>query len=394
MSDQPPPNVQQPVSPEAILAALEGDNREEFVAICRQAHPGDIEAVIEQLDEEDQEAFLDALPVDLLTELSDYVPSAAFERRVRSLPEAERREVLESMSDDELVDLLQEMPEEERPEIIDLLPEDMREVSNDLLQFPENSAGGRMTTAVGEIKASMTIREALALLAEEQEDTEILSRIYVVDDEGRLLGKTRLRDLAFNPRSKLVREIMDGDQISIGALADQEEAARMIARYDMVALPVVDSENRLLGVITHDDALDILQEEHTEDIELASGISGERGDLSYLQTPVIDHLRRRFLWVLGMAFLGLISGTVLHNQGDIFKTHYVLALYLPMVVAAGGNTGSQAATMVIRAMSLRELGPKTFLKVIWKEARVGMLIGGLLGLCIGAQVRFLLPESL
>ncbi|MCB1092027.1 MAG: magnesium transporter, partial [Verrucomicrobiae bacterium] len=204
MSDQPTPNVQQPVSPEAILAALEGDNREEFVAICRQAHPGDIEAVIEQLDEEDQEAFLDALPVDLLTELSDYVPSAAFERRVRSLPEAERREVLESMSDDELVDLLQEMPEEERPEIIDLLPEDMREVSNDLLQFPENSAGGRMTTAVGEIKASMTIREALALLAEEQEDTEILSRIYVVDDEGRLLGKTRLRDLAFNPRSKLV----------------------------------------------------------------------------------------------------------------------------------------------------------------------------------------------
>lgn len=388
------PASQHPVSPEAILEAVRSGNPGEVVAICRLAHPGDIEVAIEQLDESDQEAFLEALPLDLITELSDYLPSAALESRMRALPEAEKREVLESLSDDELVDLLQEVPEEEREEIIDLLPEDMQEVSQDLLQFPENSAGGRMTTAIAEIKASMTIREALALLAGQQEDTEILSRIYVVDDAGRLLGKTRLRDLAFNPRSKLVREIMDGDQISIDARADQERAAQMIARYDLVALPVVDAERRLLGVITHDDALDILQEEHTEDLELASGISGERGDFSYLQTPVVTHLRRRFLWVLGMALLGLISGTVLHDQGDVFKAHYVLALYLPMVVAAGGNTGSQAATMVIRAMSLGELGPRTFLGVVLKEMRIGLLLGGLLGLCIALQIRFLLPSSL
>lgn len=388
------PAIQQPVSLDAILAVLHGGDAAAIAAICRQAHPGDIEAAIEQLDEADREAFLAALSVELITELADYLPSAALENRFRSLPEAEKREVLESLSDDELVDLLQEVPEEEREEIIDLLPEEMQEVSQDLLQFPEYSAGGRMTTAIAEIKASMTIREALALLAEQQEDTEILSRIYVVDDAGRLLGKTRLRDLAFNPRSKLVRDIMDGDQISIEAMADQEQAAQMIARYDLVALPVVDAERRLLGVITHDDALDILQEEHTEDLELASGISGERGDLAYLQTPVVDHLRRRFLWVLGMALLGLISGTVLHDQGDVFKAHYVLALYLPMVVAAGGNTGSQAATMVIRAMSLGELGPKVFFRVVWKEMLIGLLIGSLLGLCIALQIRFLLPQGL
>lgn len=393
-AEDPLPIAQEPVSPEAILAALEADDPAELLAICRQAHPGDIEAAIERLDDEDRERFLQALPVELLTELSDYLPSAALENRVRELPEAEKREVLESLSDDELVDFLQEVPKEHLEDIIDLLPEDMQEVSQDLLRFDENSAGGRMTTAIAEIKASMTIREALALLAIEKEDTEILSRIYVVDDEGRLLGKTRLRDLAFNPRSTLVRDVMDGDQISIEATADQEEAAKMIARYDLLALPVVDAKKRLLGVITHDDALDILQEEHTEDMELASGIAGERGDLAYLQTSVWDHLRRRFWWVLGMALFGLISGTVLHDQGDVFKTHYILALYLPMVVAAGGNTGSQAATMVIRAMSLGELGPKAFLDVIWKEMRIGFLLGGLLGLCIALQIRFLLPHHL
>lgn len=388
------PGAPRPIDSETILKALETEDPAAIVAICREAHPGDIEAAFERLDEEDQERVLHHLPLEILTELTDYLPAAAIERRVRSLPEEERREVLESMSDDELVDMLQEAPDEQLPEYLDLLPEEMREISHDLLKFDEYSAGGRMTTAIAEIKASMTIREALALLAEQQEETEILSRIYVVDDEGRLMGKTRLRDLAFNRRSILVSEVMDDDRIAIQADADQEEAARMIARYDLVALPVVDAEFHLLGVITHDDALDILQEEHTEDIERASGIGGDAGDLSYLQTPVMIHLRRRFGWVVGLAFLALFSGFIMHRYEDVFKAHYALAIYLPMVVAAGGNTGAQAATMVIRAMSLGELVPKSFLRVVWKEVRVGLLLGGGLGLCVALQITYLLPAEL
>lgn len=383
-----------PVDPETILRALEAEDATVIVDICRNSHPGDIEAAFERLDEDDQERVLSHLPLEILTDLTDYLPAAAIERRMRSLPEDDRREVLESMSDDELVDMLQEAPEEQLPEYLELLPEEMREISHDLLQFPEYSAGGRMTTAIAEIKASMTIREALALLAEQQEETEILSRIYVVDDEGRLLGKTRLRDLAFNRRSIQVSEVMDDERIAIQADADQEEAARMIARYDLVALPVVDAEFRLLGVITHDDALDILQEEHTEDIERASGIGGDSGDLSYLQTPVLVHLRRRFGWVVGLAFLALFSGFIMHRYEGVFTTHYALAIYLPMVVAAGGNTGAQAATMVIRAMSLGELAPSAFLRVVWKEARVGLLLGGGLGLCVALQIHYLLPAEL
>ncbi|MCB1061571.1 MAG: magnesium transporter, partial [Verrucomicrobiae bacterium] len=330
----PPSDTEATLTPESILAALESEDVAIIVDICRTAHPGDIGAAFEQLDHDHQETVLHALPMEVLTELADYLPAAVIERRVRSLSVDDRREVLTSMSDDELVDLLQEAPKDQLPHYIALLPEEKRETSHDLLQFPETTAGGRMTTAIGEIRASMTVREALAFLAESHEETEILSRIYVVDEEGRLLGKTRLRDLAFSRRSILVEKIMDADKISINAMADQEEAVQMIARYDLVALPVVDSEFHLLGVITHDDAMEILEEEHTEDMELASGIGGDPGDFAYLQTPVMTHLRRRFFWVLGLAFLALFSGYVMHHYGDVLKANFVLALYLPMVVAA------------------------------------------------------------
>lgn len=166
----------------------------------------------------------------------------------------------------------------------------------------------------------------------------------------------------------------------------------MIARYDMVALPVVNEKSQLIGVITHDDAFEILEEESTEDIEKISGIGGDRGELSYLNTSVLQHIQRRFGWVLVLAFLAIISGVVLMKSEAIIKGYFILSLYMPMIVAAGGNTGSQAATMVIRAMSLGELGPLQFLRVVWKELRIGLIIGCLLGACVALQVYFLLPD--
>ena len=166
----------------------------------------------------------------------------------------------------------------------------------------------------------------------------------------------------------------------------------MISRYDLVALPVVDEEGRLLGVITHDDALDILEEESTEDMERISGIGGQ-GGLAYLQTSAMAHFRRRFGWILTLGFLALASGFILHAFENILKSYYILALYLPMVVAAGGNTGAQSATMVIRAMSLGELDTREFWRVIWKEGRIGVMLGSLLGLCVALQINFLLPSG-
>ena len=156
---------------------------------------------------------------------------------------------------------------------------------------------------------------------------------------------------------------------------------------------MVDDDGRLLGVITHDDALEILEEESTEDMERLSGIGGQ-SDFAYLQTPAMTHFRRRFGWVLTLAFLALSSGFVLHSHEAVLTKYYILALYLPMVVAAGGNTGTQSATMVIRAMSLGELDTREFWRVIWKEGRIGLLLGALLGLCVAIQIQFLMPSGL
>ncbi len=377
---------------ETILEALESGSSERIAAIAEEAHPGDVEQAFERLVEGDREEVLDSLPVEVLSEWADYLPASDVEHRLNSLPKVEQREVLDSLSDDELVDLLQEIEEDDRPQYIELLPEEKRQVSEDLMRYPEETAGGRMTMAMATITEGISVKDALEELRVVRDEAEILSRIYVVDEDRRILGKVLLRDLAFSTWDTPIRELMDDDQIAIEAMADQEEAAQMIARYDLLALPVVDEEKRLLGVITHDDALEILEEESTEDMEKISGIGGDRGDHAYLQTGVMAHFRRRFGWVLVLGFLALASGFVLHGYENVMTAYFVLAIYYPMVVAAGGNTGAQSATMVIRAMSLGELDSREFGRVVWKESRVGILLGVFLGLCVAVQVYFLLPE--
>jgi len=362
--------------------------------ISREARPGDVEQAFERLEDEDREAVLNALPAEVLSEWADYLPASDVEVSLNTLSKPDQREVLDSLSDDELVDFLQEVEEVDRSQYIELLPEEKRQVSEDLLQYPEHTAGGRMTMAMATLQEDVTVKQALDQLEAIKEEAELLSRIYVVDSGRRIKGQVRLRDLAFSEWNTPVESLMEKDQISIPATADQEEAANMISRYDLLALPVVDETGCLLGVITHDDAIEILEEESTEDIERTAGIGGERGDLAYLQTPVWTHWKRRFGWVLVLAFLALSSGWVMHMYEDVVKSFYILVLYLPMVVAAGGNTGAQSATMVIRSMSLGELGPSEFWRVVWKEGRIGGLLGGMLGLCDAVQSRFQLPGSL
>jgi len=179
--------------------------------------------------------------------------------------------------------------------------------------------------------------------------------------------------------------------ITILATADQEEAAQLFSKYDMTVLPVVDEYGRLLGIITHDDVLEILEEESTEDIEKMSGIAGDQSEETYLNTPILTHFKRRFPWLFGLALLAISSGYVMIMFEDVLSSVFLLALYLPMVVAAGGNTGGQAATMVIRAMSLGELEQGATSKVIIKELSLGIMLGLIMGVSIAAVTLFILP---
>lgn len=387
--------AQKPFDVQDILESLQHGTPQQLADIYSEAHPGDIELAFERMTEDERLHVLQSLPEDVLVEWSDYLTPGELDLFIHTIAEPKQKELLDSLSDDELVDFLQEVEDEaEQSAYIGLLDESKRLVSEELLRYPEESAGGRMTTMMAAVHEGITVKDALDELREVIEEAELLSRIYVVDSVDRLIGRIRLRDLAFAKWQTPITEIMVPDALSIDANADQEEAAKMISRYDLMALPVVDDSNRLLGVITHDDAMEILEEESTEDIERQSGIGGDRGDLAYLQTSVVAHFRRRVGWVLVLAFLALLSGWVLVEYEEIMKKFYILALYLPMVVAAGGNTGAQSATMVIRSMALGELGPRQFGRVIWKELRIGSLLGLLIGVCVGLQVHFLLPGSL
>ncbi len=355
-----------------------------------QPHPADIAESYDGLAPEDRSALPGTLGEATLLEVITFLSPASGLDLLRRCTESIQTVLLDRLPADDLVDILQEAGNARRTRLLQLLPDSKKRIARSLLDYPPDSAGGRMTTALAAIRPEMTIRAAIDQISARSERSEVLSRIFVTDRSGHLLGKLRLRDLTFNRRSTHIADIMDSDTLSIGARDDQEEAVRLMSKYDLLALPVVDKNRRLLGVITHDDALEIQEQESTEDLERLAAIAGDSQE-SYLDTSVLTHFRRRFVWVLFLGFIAIISGIIIYRFESLLEAYFVLAIYMPMVVAAGGNTGGQAATMVIRAMSLGEFPPAAVGRVAWKEARVGMLIGGLLGIIVAAQIVFFLP---
>lgn len=359
---------------------------------AEQLHYADLAHCYEHIDEEERSFLLSALGPILATELIGELPFELIEDALNHFKPAEQRIILGELSDDDRVDIFQVVSKDAQRRYFGLLGARDKELTRSLLQYGEETAGGRMTTQIGRITADMTVKQAVTALRRDQESAETLSRIFVVDEEGRLVGRVRLRDLAFSTWDTPIGSIMQPVEVSALATDDQEEAARMLSKYDLVVLPVVDEFNHLLGVITYDDALEILQAESTEDIEKLAGIAGEQSEVSYLNTSTISQFRRRALWLVGLAFISIASGYVMFRFSTVLNKSNLLMLFLPMVVAAGGNSGGQAATMVIRAMSLGEISTGTALRIAWKELRIGLLLGLALGLTMALFTSLLLPQ--
>lgn len=375
-----------------LTAAMHDGDADAARALMPELHPAELAAAYESLPAEERSALLALIPAEELPPFLQQLPSADAIVILGTLADTPLAVVLEEIPDDVLVDLLQEMEGFQRGHTFHLLSISRRRAARELLRYGEDTAGGRMTTAFASVQEDMTVREAIESLRRVADEAEVIARIYVVDYEGLILGKVRLRDLTFAAHDTLISELNDGDTRAVLASADQEKAVRTMVKYDMLALPVVDDDGRLLGVITHDDALEIQEEENTEDLERQSGIAGESADESYLNTPVFRQVRRRLGWIISLAFLGLISGCVIFSYQNQLSTVFALTIYMPMIVAAGGNTGGQAATMVVRAMSLGELTPGAFMRVAWKEFRVGLIMGVVLSGCMVAQIYLFRPE--
>ena len=375
-----------------IRRAIAAEDGSALLAAAENCHYADLAELYEHLDDDERDFLFKTMGPELATDVVAELPFSLIEDSLNHFKPAQLRVLLGNLSDDDRVDIFQVVSQEAQVRFFSLLGPRDKELTKSLLKYEEDTAGGRMTTQIGRITADMTVKQALAILRRDREDAETLARIFVVDEQGRLAGKVRLRDLAFNTWDTPIRDIMDDADEFILATADQEEAARLLSRYDLVVLPVVDEFHHLLGVITYDDALEIMQEESTEDIEKLAGISGEQTELTYLNTTAVMHYRRRVFWLVGLAFVSIASGYVMFRFGGVLQKAYVLSLFLPMVVASGGNAGGQSATMVIRSLALGEIGAGSAMRIIWKEARTGIFLGLTLGIAIAAFISFILPH--
>ncbi len=377
---------------EALIEAAKAGDVGRISELAETVHPADLARAYQDLDtEEEQSTFIEALGPERLAPVMRDIPAELVEETLEHLNEEDLSTVLDEVSDDVRVDLLQELPRETQTRYLDLLEDDDQQLTSDLMKFAGETAGGRMTTAIARIRGHVTVKEAIDELRPQEEETEFLSRIYVVDDRDRLVGRVRLRDLTFATWDTPIESIMQAELTTILADADQEEAANLLKRYDLMTLPVVDEFNHLLGVITHDDAMEILEEEASEDIEKIAGIAGDSGEETYLNTPVWTHFKRRFPWLLVLAYAAIASGWVMIHFDEVLSKAYILALFLPMVVAAGGNTGGQASTMVIRGIALGEVDNSKALRVFNKEARLGLMLGSLLGISVFALCLVVMP---
>ncbi len=374
-----------------LRQAVQGNDGSAILKICDSLHYADLASAFVEFSEEEQIFFQKTYGserfADIFAELPDTILSTVLNRFNKN----ERKQLLKALNDDDRVDILQDLSDKEQRDLLSLLPDEDEALTRTLLRYEEDTAGGRMTTHFGKVRFDLRVKEALDILREHLESTETLARIFVLDHDGVVLGKLRMRDIAFSTWDTPVSDIMVPVEHQILATADQEEAGSMFARYDLIVLPVVDEANRILGVITHDDAIEILEEESTEDFEKVAGIAGDSSENTYLNTNIRQHFSRRVGWLVTLAILAIASGYVMLEFEHTLSTIPLLALFLPMVIAAGGNTGGQASTMIIRSMTLGELDVSDLAQVALKELKIGVILGLILGTTMAFIASFGIP---
>lgn len=362
-------------------------------ARLRQRHPADIAEAIEKSD------FSPLQAIEALLQIGNHKAIEAFEQlsiatQQACLETGNTRTMLrfiENMEPDDRVDLLKRVDDEVREAMMPLIAQAERNDIRKLWQYAEGTAGAVMTTDYAFLPADITVRTALERLRLQAPNKETIYYVYIIDADRRLLGMISLRDLIMSKPTMLLREAMETNMITVPHHLGVEEVAALISKYDFLALPVVDADHRLLGIITVDDVLDIIKAESTEDFHLISAVVPI--EEQYFKQPLPRLFWNRFCWLAVLLFTSLISTTVMEINAGILNQMVALAFFIPMVVGTCGNAGTQSATMVVRAMALGEVRPKDFFKVFRRELLMGLALGGALG-CMAYLRVFLQDHNL
>ena len=369
---------------EKIEELIQRKRYAELRDILSPLEAADIGALCEELDEERIPLVFRLLPKELAAEVFVELDPDHQELLIRGFSNTELKEVLDELYLDDTVDIVEEMPAGVVKRILKYSDPEMRRSINEILKYPEDSAGSIMTTEFVDLKADMTVADALKRIRRTGTDKETINVCYVIDDRRNLLGVVGLRTLLLSEEDDVISDIMDRHVYSVHTLDDQEAVAQALSRYDFLALPVVDKENRLVGIVTVDDAIDVLQEETTEDIEKMAAIIP--ADKPYLKTGIFETFRSRIPWLLLLMVSATFTGQIIAGFENALASVTILTAYIPMLMDTGGNCGSQSSVSVIRGISLNEISFSDVGQVVWKEIRVALTCGAALAVCNFAKL--------
>lgn len=361
---------------EKILELIEQKRFSELKNLLSEMQPPDIAAIFEEAPEKDIPIIFRILPKELAAEVFVEMDSDMQQLLIEAFSDKELHDVIDELFLDDTVDIIDEMPATVTKRILRQTDSKTRQLINQLLAYPDDSAGSIMTTEYVDLKKSMTVEKAFDRIRKIGIDSETIYSCYVTDASRHLLGIVSVKDLLLNPKDEIIGNIMDENIIFANTLDDKELVAGMFEKYDILALPVVDKEERLVGIVTVDDAIDVLQEEATEDIEKMAAILPS--EHSYFKTSVFETFKARIPWLLLLMISATFTGAIISSFEDKLKIFTALIAFIPMLMDTGGNSGSQASVTVIRAISMGDIEFKDILRVLWKEIRVALFCAGTL----------------
>ncbi len=342
-----------------------------------EMNTSDVAAAMSEMEQEDSLKMFRILPKDMAADVFADLEIDVQQYIIRSMSDREASNIIENLMADDATDILEEMPANVVKRILANASPETRADINHLLQYPEDSAGSIMTVEYVDLREDMTVADAIERIRKKGVDSETINICYVVTKQKVLVGTVALRYLLIMKPDEIIGDIMNTNVISIGTMTDQEEAARMFQKYGFTAMPVVDNESRMVGIITIDDVVDIMEEEATEDIEKMAAIVPS--DKPYPKVGIFETYKNRIPWLLFLMISATFTGAIITGFEDALSAYVILTAYIPMLMDTGGNAGSQASVSIIRGLSLKEIEFEDLFKIIWKEIRVAVLCGLTLG---------------
>ena len=361
---------------EEIVELLEQNKLAELKEILINENPIDIADVFEDFPKEKYLIIFKLLPKDFSSEVFSYLSPEKQQDVIENITDDEIKFIVEDMYLDDTVDFIEEMPANIVDKILKNTSSDKRKLINQMLKYPENSAGSVMTVEYISFKDNYTVKQAIEYYRKVAIDKEETDICFVTDTKKKLVGIISLKTLILSKDDSYIQNEMDTNFVSVLTLDDQEEIAALFRKYDLTTMPVVDHEDRLVGVITVDDIVDVIDQENTEDIQKMAAMNPS--DEEYLKESVISLAKHRILWLLVLMISATFTGLVIKKYEDILQSAVYLATFIPMLMDTGGNAGSQSATLVIRGIALEEIEFSDIFRVIWKELRVSILVGFIL----------------